>query len=185
MTPAPPERVVHHDVIVRRWTIDDTSVMHDAIIESLDHLRPWMPWAEHEPRTLEQHAATIQEWVAAWDAGDDFTYAITDLDGQLLGATGLHRRLGPDALEIGYWVRVSAIGRGVATAAATALTNAAFSLEHIDHVEIHHDIANTASARIPHKLGYTRVNEITREPAAPAEVGTVAVWRRHRHTTAI
>jgi RimJ/RimL family protein N-acetyltransferase len=170
--------------VVRRWQLDDAPALHEALIDSLDHLRPWMPWAVHEPRTLAEHAATIAEWVTAWDNGDEFTYAITDPDGRLIGACGLHRRLGPDALEIGYWVRATDTGRGVATAAAEALTNAAFTLAHIDHVEIHHDIANIASGRVPHTLGYTRVAEFTREPAAPAEVGTVAVWRRHRTPSA-
>ena len=143
-----------------------------------------MPWAVHEPRSLADHEATIAEWVTAWDAGDDFTFAITDHNDHLLGACGLHRRLGNDALEIGYWVRASATRQGVATAAAAALTHAAFTLRHIAHVEIHHDAANSASGAVPARLGFTRMGEYTREPAAPAEVGTMVVWRLDRPNTA-
>ena len=52
--------------------------------------------------------------VEKWDAGEEFTYLIVDDAGdRVLGGGGLHRRLGADALEIGYWLRADATGRGV------------------------------------------------------------------------
>jgi RimJ/RimL family protein N-acetyltransferase len=68
--------------------------------------------------------------------------------------------------------------RGIATAAAAALTDAAFALPGVDHVEIHHDELNRASGRIPAKLGY-RAIETRRgrfEPA-PGESGVDQIWR--------
>ena len=50
---------------------------------------------------------------------------------------GLHRRIGPAALEIGYWLHPDYPGRGYATKAVSALTEAALSLHHINRVEIH------------------------------------------------
>ncbi len=58
-------------------------------------------------------------------------------------------------LEIGYWIHPAFIGRGLATAAARLVTEAAFSVPGIDRVEIHHDRANEISGAIPRKLGFT------------------------------
>jgi len=74
---------------------------------------------------------------------------------QALGGTGLHTRPGPDAREIGYWVRADRIGRGIATETAGALTRVAFEADKLDRVEIHCDADNVRSASVPRKLGFT------------------------------
>jgi ribosomal-protein-serine acetyltransferase len=96
-----------------------------------------------------------------------------------VGSAGLMARIGPGGLEIGYWVHPSWTGRGVATSAAAALTDAALSLPDVDRVEIHHDEANKASGRVPEKLGYELVGEVPSSPdmIAPGDSGTVKVWR--------
>lgn len=45
-------------------------------------------------------------------------------------------RIGPGGLETGYWVHQAHTRRGLATAAAAALTDAALALPGIDRVEI-------------------------------------------------
>ena len=55
---------------------------------------------------------------------------------------------------------------------------AAFTLPGIDHVEIHHDVLNLASGRVPEKLGFSPIG--TRAPKtglAPGDSGTTRVWR--------
>jgi RimJ/RimL family protein N-acetyltransferase len=91
---------------------------------------------------------------------------------------GLHRRIGPRALEIGYWTHVNHAGRGYMTAAAKAITHVAEALDDIDRVEIHTDEANVRSAAIPPKLGYRLDRVDTRRPEAPAESGRLQIWVR-------
>src|SRR5438093_1311993 len=81
---------------------------------------------------------------------------------------GLHRRIGPGGLEIGYWVHVDHVGHGYATTAAGALTTLAFEDPAITHVEIHVEPANAASNRVPEKLGFELVGKKRVEPEAPA-----------------
>ena len=179
MRSGPPSEVVSGSVTVRRWEPADAPLLHEAILDSIDHLRPWMPWAASEPLTLDARRALIDRWREAWESGADRTCAIV-VDGDVVGGCGLHRRIAHNGLEIGYWVRAGRTGAGVATAAVRALVRLAFSLEVISHVEIHHDAANLASRRVPEKVGFTLVEERADATLAPGEVGIEVVWRLTR-----
>jgi RimJ/RimL family protein N-acetyltransferase len=72
----------------------------------------------------------------------------------VIGGCGLYPRVGPGAVEVGYWIAVGHTSRGLATRAAAALTKVALADPRIDRVEIHCDHRNIASARIPERLGY-------------------------------
>jgi RimJ/RimL family protein N-acetyltransferase len=82
-----------------------------------------------------------------------------------LQKAGLYRRVGPRALEIGYWVRTDLEGRGIATEAAALLTHAGLGLPGIDRMEIRCDPDHTASAAVPRKLGY-HLREVLRQEAS-------------------
>lgn len=174
-------------LVVRRWRADDVPRLHEAVIESLDHLRPWMPWVAKEPLSLDERRQLVAGWQPLWDAGDRMCGIF--VDDQVVGGCGLHERIGPGGREIGYWIRVGCTGRGYATAAARKLTAMVFALPGVTHAEIHHDVANTASGRVPAKLGYTRVHDVERAREAPGETGVQSVWRvgrdewlaRHAH----
>lgn len=169
---------VTDQLVVRRWQRADVPRLHEAVLESIEHLRPWMPWVEKEPMTLDERAALVDGWAPLWDAGDRMCGMF--VGDRVVGGCGLHARIGPGGQEIGYWVRVGETGRGYATAAARALTAVAFEQPAIDRVEIHHDAANVASGRVPAKLGFTWVDDVDRPIAAPGETGVHRVWRMER-----
>ncbi len=112
---------------------------------------------------------------ANWEAGGDSVLGVFR-EGQPIGGTGLHRRLGPDVLEIGYWIDAAHTGNGFATELVRALTTAAFAVPGIPRVEIHHDEANVASGAIPRRRGFTLARQDERQPTAPAEVGVEYQW---------
>lgn len=147
-----------------------------AIESSLEHLRPWMGWAAEEPSSRAERLSRIEHWHLGWEEGRDSVLGIFARDGALVGGAGLHRRVGPGGVEIGYWVHVDHIRRGYATETAGALTGAAFELPDIERVEIHHDKANLASGGVPRRLGFTLVEEAPREVEAPAELGIECRW---------
>jgi len=173
-----PEHARIGDLHLDRWTPNDVDVLAAAIAENLEHLRPRMAWIAHEPLPREARVRLEEQWDEAWAAGGDCVYAIR-IDGAVVGSAGLHRRLGPGGLEIGYWVGHRHEGRGIATAASRALTDLAFTVADIDRVEIHHDVTNLASRRVPEKLGFTRLPDIpgAARAQAPADCGTDAVWQ--------
>jgi ribosomal-protein-serine acetyltransferase len=165
-------------VVLRRYLNEDAEALIAAVTASIEHLRPWMPWIQFEPQTIEQRRAWIEQCNAEWDRDENYTFCIVAPDDQalIIGGTGLHRRGGPGTIEIGYWVHADHIGHGIATESSRLLTDAAFTLDEIEAVEIHHDKANIASSAVPRKLGYRFVGEHPRETQAPAETGVHCAW---------
>jgi len=166
-------------VELRYWREDDAEAFTRAVHDSLDELRPWMPWAAEEPRSGSARLELIREWERQRRDGGDVAYGIF-VDGEVAGSCGMHRRIGEGGLEIGYWVRSDLTGRGIATETARRLCELAFQDPTIDRVEIHHDRANAASGRIPAKLGFDLAEENRDVPEAPGEEGVELVWRLTR-----
>jgi RimJ/RimL family protein N-acetyltransferase len=172
-----PERIEGSEgLLLRRWVADDAEALGRAVAESVEHLRPWMAWIADEPLPLEDRRALLADWERDWSQGGDVVLGVF-VDGRIAGGCGLHRRIGPDGLELGYWIHPAHLRRGLATRVAELLTDAAFALPGITHVEIHHDRANRASAAVPRKLGFEWLGEARDEPEAPAEVGVEWRWR--------
>jgi RimJ/RimL family protein N-acetyltransferase len=150
-----------------------------AINASLDHLRPWMAWAQ-EPATEAGIAAFHAAGAELWDRRQDFAMVIVDdADGSVVGGTGLHARLGREGLEIGYWVRVDRIGEGIATRSTAALTAAAFAIDGIERVRITCADDNVRSARVPEKLGY-RFFEVSTPTEGPTAGRPTQRWEVER-----
>ena len=151
----PPYRIVTERLVLRCWEPRDAPLLKEAVDSSIDHLLPWMPWAAHEPQSLEDKVALLRQFRGKFDLGQDFTYGIFSPDEtQALGGTGLHTRIGDDALEIGYWIRASRAGEGLGTESTAALTRVAFEFTEVDRVEIHCEPENERSRAIPRRLGY-------------------------------
>jgi RimJ/RimL family protein N-acetyltransferase len=152
---APPARIdLGIGVALVRCRAERATATATAINASLEHLQPWMAWAA-EPATAAGLATFFATAEALWDQRKDFGYSIVDpADEVVLGGAGLHGRLDQHGLEIGYWVHVDHVGRGLATAVARTLTDAAFAIHGIDRVRITCEDTNVRSARVPEKLGY-------------------------------
>lgn len=153
--PGPAYRIVTERTIIRCWHPEDAPLLKSAIEESLDHLRPWMPWANNEPTDLQAKIDLMRLFRGNFDLEKDFTYGIFNLEeSKVLGGTGLHTRPEGKAREIGYWIHKDHINQGLATEVTGALTKVAFKVENVYRVEIHCGPANVRSAAIPRKLGY-------------------------------
>jgi RimJ/RimL family protein N-acetyltransferase len=148
---------------------------------SYAELHQWMAWAQTLP-THQAMSAVITEGAESFDSDREWQYVLREIgSGEVVGGAGLHRWVGPDGLEIGYWVRTDRTGRGYATSAARALTDAAFASSlGIERVEIHMDQANLGSVAVPRKLGYCLQLEEDREALAPGHTGRGFVWRMER-----
>lgn len=155
-------------LVLRRWRTSDAALMKAAIDDNLPHLQAWMPWAQAEPSSLGVIEERIALFEQQFDTGTEWLYAIRSRSSDaVVGGTGLHPRIGPDGLEIGYWLRENATGQGYATEAARALTQVALDQPDIERVQIRCDPRNVASAAIPLRLGYRHIRTIENEAVTP------------------
>jgi len=165
--------------MLRRHRLSDTAAMVEGVNESLAHLAPWMPWAE-QPATEDSIGEFLARAVADFEDASNFCYAITERDATgaevIVGGCGLHPRIGPGGIEIGYWVHVAHVRRGIATAVAVALRDEAFAMG-LDRVEIHCDEQNTASAAVARSAGFDLIGTETRSPRTPSESDVALIWR--------
>jgi ribosomal-protein-serine acetyltransferase len=175
--PEPDEVISRGAVTLRRYRPDDVEAVFGAVTESLDHLRPWAPWAANYTR--QSAAEFLAKSTRDWADGTEYNYAIIT-GGALAGGCGLMARIGPGGLEIGYWVHRAYTRRGLATAASAALVEQAFRLPGVDRVEIVHDELNVASGGVPRKLGFTEVGRRPLELPSPEGTGVGVVWRLTR-----
>lgn len=168
-----PYRIETDRLVIRCYDpATDAAGLKECVDSSIEHLLPWMPWAVHEPQTLEEKTELLTRFRANFDSGADFPYGVYERDeSRQLGGTGLHTRGGPDAFEIGYFIRADAIGQGYATELSAVLTRVAFELGAAQRVDIRVVPENARSIRVPEKLGYTLEGRLRRRQEPAGEDG--------------
>ena len=153
-------RVETPRVVIRCWSPEDASLAKKAEDESRDHLRPHMLWADRTPEPLSEVTDKLRLFRSWFDTGEDFLFGVFSRDdGTCIGGAGLHPRVGKGGIEIGYWVHVDHVRKGICTEMAGALTRCAFEIGRMRWVEIRMATSNIASAAVPPKLGF--VHEAT------------------------
>jgi RimJ/RimL family protein N-acetyltransferase len=161
-----------------RWLmVDDAEQVAHAVAESLDHLKPWMPWADAQSADPGFQRERLRNHPQQRGRHEEWQYGIfADGGARMLGAIGLMTRRGPGTLEIGYWLRADAGGHGYMTTAARALTEAGLGVDGVEQMIIVCDEANVRSAAVPQRLGYTLKRIEPRAPEAAGETGRMQIW---------
>lgn len=176
--PGPAYHIVTPRLVIRCWNPQDAPLLKIAIQANVDHLLPWLPFARNEPEELQVKIERMRYWRSRFDSDVDYTYGIfNDEESRVVGGTGLHKRVGDRAFEIGYWIDHTVINQGYATEVSAALVKTAFEIMDARRVEIHCDPLNRRSAAVPRKLGF--IHEATlreRFPAAESEWTDIMIW---------
>ena len=175
-----PERITTDRLMVRCWEPSDAPALRSAIDASLGQLRSWLPWAVTEPSPLEELGARLEGFRERFRAGEDWAFAVLDrASGGVLGGAGLHRRAAADALEIGYWLRVEAVGHGYATEVVEALARAALEHGGVERVEIRCDPRNARSVAVARRAGFRHVTTLAAEARSPeGQPRDTMIWER-------
>jgi RimJ/RimL family protein N-acetyltransferase len=133
----------------------DGEMVYEAILESLDALRKWMPWAK-KPPTMEETEANVRRAYLQFLERSDLRFHIFEKSsGVFIGSSGLHQiEWSVPRFEIGYWCRSKYTGRGYITEAVRGLTVFAFKMLKAKRIEIRCDERNLRSRKVAERLGY-------------------------------
>jgi len=144
--------LIDDDIVLRPFQNEDSNELYRAVHESLKELNPWMSWA-NEAYTK----ATAREYImitqARWQEHTLFAFAITRSD-EILGVctlSSIHSVY--RYCNLGYWVRRSRHGQGIAGRAAKLAARFAFEKVGLVRVEIVIAVGNQASRRVAEKVG--------------------------------
>lgn len=143
------------DIIsLRPFELGEAALLHQAIQESITELKPWMSWAR-QPYTLETASNFITITRAQWASGTIYAFAIINAkNGELLGGCSLsHIHPVYHYCNLGYWVRTSKHGQGIAGRAAKLIARFAFEKANLIRTEIVIAVGNDASKRVAEKVG--------------------------------
>ena len=138
-------------------TIDHIPMLVEAVQESVVEIMPWMGWC-----TQEYNAEDARSWLsaipAAWVSGTQYALVVTDAQtGKILGGTGLnHINYQYRLANLGYWVRTSVTGRGIATRAARLVAEFGVKQLGLLRAEIIIAVGNKPSLRVAEKTGARR-----------------------------
>jgi RimJ/RimL family protein N-acetyltransferase len=155
-----PDEIPGERVLLRPYRPGDGAAVFEAVAESREHLRPWMPWVDSH-RTVNDSEAFARRSAASWLGREDLPIAIWSPDGaRLLGSSGLHvRSWDVPHLEVGYWLRRSAEGHGYVAETVRLLARLAFETLGANRLDLRCDARNQRSAAVARRLGF--VHEAT------------------------
>ena len=133
----------------------DAGEFLQAVLESKATLMRWMPWCH-----ATYGAADVDRWFETadqmWTNQTAFPMLIrSKADGTRLGGAGLQDVLlyGKREAELGYWVRKSARGRGVASTAIRAIAAFAFNELKLVRASMRIRLDNTSSRHAAERAG--------------------------------
>lgn len=151
-----PESFESERLIIRAPLWHDGAAVNEAIRESIEELRPWIPWAHTIP-TLEESEKNIRYSRTEFLERKDLRLLLLNKQtGQVVGSSGLHQiDWQARKFEIGYWVRTSCQQQGYVTEAVHAITDFAIRELSANRIQIRCDAHNLRSAKVAERCGFT------------------------------
>lgn len=155
----------HHDLLaqglnrgnlrLRLWNENDVEPLVQALQESMETIGYWQAWCTPD-YSLEDARHWINLTRESWQGrGDECALAITDEQSdELMGCIAVNQfRQEQQMANIGYWVRQSRQGQGIAAWAAGMLAPYAFAHFGLQRLEIIAAHENLASCRTAERAG--------------------------------
>jgi len=169
---------------LRTYEPDDAEPSWEAARESVAEVFPWLPWC-HAQYSMAEAVAWVGSRGQLAAEGYEYTFAIVGDDGRFLGGCSINQinrihRFG----NLGYWVRSSATGRGVATEAVRQIAAFAFQNTGLVRLEIVCAVGNERSQRVAVRAGAVREGVLQRRlilHGQPVDAVMYSLVREQRH----
>jgi ribosomal-protein-serine acetyltransferase len=142
-----------NDIRIRFYKLDDVNTLYEAARESISNVYQWLPWC-HPQYTIEESKKWIADQIQKRQNKLEFEFVILDNNDIFLGGCGLNQiDWDRKSANLGYWVRSSAMGEGVAVKAVQLLSKWGFENTDLARLEIKCAIENVRSQRVAEKAG--------------------------------
>lgn len=160
-----PTQIETDRLVIRPMMPGDGKILNEAVIESWDDLKNWMPWAQHEKPSVDDSEVLCRQGYARWILRDDLWMGFWEKEtGIYAGGSGLHRiNWKVPLFEIGYWCRTSMQGKGYVTEVSNALSRLAFDKLCCRRLEIRCDSRNEKSEAVMKRLGFKHEATLQKE----------------------
>ena len=143
--------------------MEDAEKLFDAVRESIREVSLWLPWC-HENYTIEETREFLSSRISPEKSEEAYSFGIFDVASErVLGGVGINfiNRVHLMA-NLGYWVRTSAVGNGVASTGARLVAQFGFEQLGLHRIEILAAVPNVASQRVAEKAGAVREGVLRR-----------------------
>lgn len=140
-------------ITLNRYSLDYAEPCLVAIKESLSELNPWLPWATKD-YDISASESFVREQITNFDKKSEYGFAIMNGDNYFLGGCGINQiDENNHKANLGYWVRSSMSGKGIATKAVSKLVKWTFENTDIERLEIVIAEGNENSRKVAEKVG--------------------------------
>ena len=144
------------NIQIRPYKPEDAPALYEAARESILDVYRWLPWC-HPAYNINESKAWLAKQTQKRQEGTQFAFAILDGAGNYLGGCGLNQIDRKQKIaNLGYWVRSSAMGQGVAVKAVKLLARWGFENTDLIRFEIKCAVENMRSQRVAEKAGAIR-----------------------------
>jgi RimJ/RimL family protein N-acetyltransferase len=141
---------------IRFVEVSDASALFESVWASRAELEPWLPWC-NAGYCIEESRQWLEQQLVRREAGTEYGFAIINRSGLYCGGCGLNAiDTAYLRANLGYWVRTSHAGQGLATHAVRLLAAWAFEHTALNRLEIVASTGNFASLRVAEKAGAER-----------------------------
>lgn len=133
----------------------DSRELWTSVEGSRAHLEPWLPWVPFNI-DIDSSGRYAEASAADWDAARACRFTIRDrASRKFLGVIGLESFAHlHESVELGYWLRLDACGRGLMTEAGKAVLDWAFGPVNAHRVRVAAATDNHASLSVIRRLGF-------------------------------
>jgi RimJ/RimL family protein N-acetyltransferase len=164
-------------ILIRPFRAEDLNALYEAVRESIAEVSPWLPWC-HPNYAIEDSYAFILSRKDAWGDETEYSFAVFDAKTEtLLGGVGLNQvnRIYRCA-NLGYWVRSSRAGHGIASSAARLAARYGLEELGLQRIEILAATGNHASQRAALKAGAVREGVLRKRLLVNGEAQDAVVY---------
>lgn len=146
--------VVSNEILLERIQVNDAATIFYAIDQNRSHLEKWLPFVDSTNEIIDSESF-IKNVISHREETRNEVYTIW-FKGEFAGVIGFHNTdRANEKTEIGYWLILEMIGKGIIHQSCIVLIGLAFEKMGMNRITIKCAVGNDASEKVAARLGFT------------------------------